>query len=196
MSEIIEKAIAVVEEKAAEFEETELKEHANWLAYYKNNKTYNPYDPYSRPYYESDIFDLDYRYWEYICEDCIGEKVEAVQALNNLGLITLEEVPAGTTITYQRLGFNMLVQSSDFLLCDKCYSHIRSSVVLSYQELDHWDGLKDEEICLNSPLHAYELKVIFEGYGDTAGELDPRIETLAARVVGIAEGIKENENAN
>lgn len=82
-------------------------------------------------------------------------------------------------------------ETNDFDLCGGCGVIFNQGLLLSDQELDHWEEVSDKDLAgyILDPFHAYQLDKILYDYTEDHKYAD-RISSLAQRIVNVSEIVK------
>jgi len=94
-----------------------------------------------------------------------------------------KKYPANMIFSYR---YTSCGETDDFDLCESCGIIFNQGLLLSDQELDHWESISDKELkdCIDEPFHAYQLEKITYDYHDGHKYAD-RIKSLSTRIVNV-----------
>lgn len=97
---------------------------------------------------------------------------------NNLA----KKFPVNMKFSYK---YSSCGEATDFDSCESCGVIFNQGLLLSDQEMDHWEGVNDEVLKedIGDPFQAYQLEKILYDYHEEHEYAD-RIAALAKRIVG------------
>lgn len=172
MSEIIEKAKELIEEKAREYAP---KKEICWLCWEDKKGIQHTLSARNH---------LDF------CEDCIDNAVQETQRECDSGEFADEYgdeydvVKPGTKITFQ---VETSPEKDFFCHCNKCDEVIEAGLILIAEEIEHWETLNENDLA--DPHACYELTEILNCYDEES--YNDEIISLAKRIIRIKEGVSE-----
>ena len=127
---------------------------------------------------------LDQYNCETYCEDCIDEVVSKLSD-------KIKNKDDEIEIPEDFLKLDYQVESSpenqNFTICGNCGNIIRSGIIWSEQEIEHWTGLSDEKMkeCIESELERYELMELFDPTDGAVHEYPEETKSIAEKVIRI-----------
>ena len=114
------------------------------------------------------------------CENCIQEAILDVKR-------EIKNKEIKKPRLYEKLDYciESCPQSTDFLICDECGEIILSSKIWDFQELDHWNNIKDEESWEKLSLYYefYQLKEILDTENGSFPEYPDETFMVAEKVI-------------
>lgn len=95
-----------------------------------------------------------------------------------------KDYPANMLFSYR---YYSCGETDDFDLCESCGIIFNQGLLLSSQEMEHWESVKDKDLkrYVKDPYHAYQLDKILYEYSPAYGKHNDRILALAKRIINL-----------